>query len=55
MTHSCYQFMAGSIMAMLQYDCVLNIAQCHQVLIYKQAMYQECDSLEECLTDLQSI
>lgn len=49
MTHSCHQFMAGPIMAVHQYDCVLNIAQCHQFLIYKQVMYQGCDSLEECL------
>lgn len=49
MTHSCHQFMAGPIMAVHQYDCVLNIAQCHQFLIYKQVMHQEWDSWEECL------
>lgn len=35
-------------MAVHQCDCVLNIAQCHQFLIYKQVTYQECDAWEEC-------
>lgn len=50
MTQSCHQFMAGHIMAAHQYDCVLNIAQCHQVLIYKQrrCIRIECDPCEEC-------
>lgn len=33
-THSCHLFMAWPIMAVHQYDCVLNIAQCHQFPIY---------------------
>lgn len=31
MTHRCHQFMAVH-----QYDCVLNIAQCHQFFMFKQ-------------------